>query len=223
VIALLGSVHAHGGPAHAAGPTSLLAITAAQLHDARQRHANSTLFEVQTSITPANVATGIAEIPYVFGAFADPGDNTHYVSIQQWFGQRSAYTMRTLGFVHTACRGGANPGPEMQCGKETGQSEPHRFHLPLQGWKVDLPDVLRVLKAAGYSATNYSHVTVTTAGRARAGGVIFGTALARLPDGYAIITVVESGSGARSQYACIDAGTGKVLGIGTYMPRRPPV
>jgi hypothetical protein len=206
--------------ADAAGPTSLLAVTTTHLHQAQARMPGAQLFEVHTTIQAADVALGTVRIPFVVSDFTSPGNDVYYMSIGQWF---TGATMRTsvderIGFVRVECNGGA---PRPDCGADTGRPEPRRQHLPLLGWKVDLGGIVRILRSIRYVSTNYSNITVTTAGRARATTPVAPAALGSLALAQPVILVREAAIG-RSHYVVINATTGAVIDQGTALVAPPP-
>ena len=194
-------------------PISLIAVTGAQLQDARKVAPDAALFEVRTTLTSQDLATGTPHIRFAFSDFASPGDDVRFVEVSEWFGSQSRRTVQTLDYIRVVCNGGA---ARADCGQGTGQPEAHQKHLPLHGWRFDLPGLVRIVRADSLVARTPMTVTVTTAGRA---------GLPSLPAGRAIIKVLEAPRsygrpGATAHFIILDAGNGSVIQRGIY--RVPP-
>jgi hypothetical protein len=202
-----------------AGQTSLLAVSAFQLTQARARKPDAYLFEVHTTIQPQDISSGQVRIPFVVGNFATPNNNVNYLSVGEWFtnpGQRTQ-TVDKVGFVRAVCNGGA---ARPNCGSATGRPEPRVRHLPLVGWKIDLGGIVRILRTNSYVSTNYSEITVSTAGRASVTTPGPVARLATLAPAQPVILVREAAT-PRYHFILINAATGVVIDKGIALA--PPL
>jgi hypothetical protein len=198
---------------------SLLAVTAAQVTQARVRVPNARLFEVHTAIRPQDITSGVPQMPFVASDFAAPDNDVTYLTVSTWFtsqGQRTEIADK-VGYVSAGCTGGA---ARPNCGSATGQSEPRLRHLPLAGWKIDMGQLLRILKTNSYVSAGYSQVTVTTAGRAAAtmSGPV--ARLAALVPAQAVILVREA-TAPRYHFIFVNATTGAVIDKGVAVAPPP--
>src|SRR5438270_50577 len=64
---------------------SLLAVTAAQVTQARVRVPNARLFEVHTAIRPQDITSGVPQMLFVVSDFAAPDDDVTYLTVSTWF------------------------------------------------------------------------------------------------------------------------------------------
>lgn len=217
---------------------SLISITKTHLKVVRQTLPGAELFEVSSFIpfkaklTPTNTV----DLLIVTSRFVTTADNVSFIEVIEEFHnwEKTHYSTITKGFILGDCyTGGAAPGPEVlrafkNCGKETGKPEQRDRHLPIQNWKVDLSDIIRVAKENNIQTGD---ITVATAGRVRNTPRSFtlrGSLLGQLPNDRTVVLVtgregvLEKGiSIADGRYVILNSENGTVLEKGTFTYNPP--
>lgn len=212
---------------------SLIRIARSHLALAQKKDDAARLVELFVSnVNPEALKAGRPCALNITSSFASPDDDVWYIKVQEIRSLNSNDRARPpwvekAGFIRKICDQGY-VRPEMNCGQYTGEPEPHKKHLPIRNWSVDLSGILRSLETEQFRYPQAISITVTTAGRIRTETHRSQTRDAQTPkdtgpleslsDGEPLISLgwTEPGREQKIHYIILKADTGDVIATQEY-------